>query len=102
MYEIKILPLAEIDLDKIYDYYSNLNLNLAVRFYNSILEDIKILAKFPNIAPIETALSNQIKIFRSLIVLSGRLKVIYYMENDCIYITHVWDCRQNPNRLESR
>jgi plasmid stabilization system protein ParE len=97
--KIRILPLAESDLDKIYDYYANKSVNAAIKIYNSILEEITILSDFPLIASIEELLSKQVKEFRSLVVLSGKYKVIYYVENDYVNVTHIWDCRQNPKKL---
>jgi plasmid stabilization system protein ParE len=69
---INILPLAESDLDEIFDYYADKSVNAATKICNSILEEITILSDFPLIAPIEPLLSKQVKAFRSLVVFSGR------------------------------
>jgi plasmid stabilization system protein ParE len=84
---IRILPLAESDLDRIYDYYANKSINVAIKIYNAVLDEIEILKKFPTVAPIEPLLYKQIKTFRSLVVLAGKLKVVYYIENKYINIT---------------
>ena len=60
---------------------------------------IQQLTKHPEIAAKEQQLIDNEKKYRSLVVLQGNYKVIYYFENEIIYIARVWNCRQNPEKL---
>lgn len=97
-----ILPLAEVDLDEIYTFYAEKSVMAATKIYHSILDEIEILERFPKIAPVEPLLTDQTKTFRSLLVAKGLFKVIYFLESEMIYITHIWRCRQNPQNLQRR
>lgn len=100
--QIIVLPLAEFDLDSIYDYYALKSINAAVKIYNSILDEMGVLSKFPNIGIIEPSLVGEEKLFRSLVVVKGKFKIIYFTEGDFLYITHIWNCRSNPTKLKIR
>jgi hypothetical protein len=45
--------------------------------------------------PIEWDLSEKDEEYRSLLV-RKYFKIIYFIENENIYIAAVWDCRQDP------
>lgn len=49
-------------------------------------------------APIEPLLEGYLHPYRSPVV-KKKYKIIYYISNDLIYITAVWDCRRSDNRL---
>lgn len=100
--EIIILPLAESDLEDIYSYYASKSTNAAVKIFNSILDEMEILSKFPYIAAVEPILSGIDTTFRSLVVARGKFKVIYFTEGDVVYVSHVWNCRDNPTKLTKR
>ena len=46
-------------------------------------------------APIEQELSDFEEEYRSLVV-QKHFKIIYFIEHNSIFITAVWDSRQNP------
>lgn len=81
------------DLNMIYNYREP---ETAKNIVASILNDVDILSKFPNIAPIDPLFTSEKKGIRSLVVASGRYKVIYYTQNKVINIARIWDCRQKP------
>lgn len=89
------------DLDNLYVFYKDKSEKVAINIYNSIVHEVDILSDFPYLAPVEPYLQGEAKTFRSLVVLSGLIKIIYYVENEKINITHVWDCRKNPLSLKS-
>jgi plasmid stabilization system protein ParE len=95
-------PRAIRDLERAYNFYVEKNERAAEDIFNSILNEIKILSVAPHIAQKEPLLSREPETYRSLVVVSGRFKIIYYIESDNIIITHVWDCRQNPVNLDRR
>ena len=88
---------AENQLDKIFDYIKVESKLSAIKIYNQILNEVEILTKFPNIAPIEPLLEDDF--YRSLLV-NRRYKVVYFVNDEIIYIVAVFDCRQNPDRLK--
>lgn len=100
--EILFLPLAEEDLEQIYLFYAEKSVNVAHKIYHSILDEIEILLQFPKIASVELCLENEETEFRSLVVFNGKFKVIYFIDKEFIYVTHVWCCRENPAKLKLR
>lgn len=100
--KIAILPLAEADFDKIHIFYLEKNHTVAAKICNAILDEMEILEKFPKAGSVEPLLDGLPKIFRSLVVCNGLFKVIYFLEGEIIYVTHIWCCRQSPKELKSR
>lgn len=90
---------AEKRLNQIFDWYAERSENVAVSFYNEILDSVEFLKKFPLMAPVESALSGYSNVYRSLLI-KGLFKVIYRVGKEKIYIVTIWDCRQNPNSLK--
>lgn len=93
--KIKFLIAAEEHLDDIYNQIAEKSERAAITVYNDFLDEIDRLKDFPQIASIEPILDDEPQMFRSLVV-RHNYKVIYYLEDDTIYIAAVWDCRQNP------
>lgn len=93
--KIKFLIAAEEHLEYIYNSIETKSVLAATNLFNDILDEIEILKDFPKIVPIEPALRDELKEFRSLVI-RHNYKVIYYFEESTIYIAAIWDCRQNP------
>lgn len=90
------LGFAEEDLDSIYQFYADNNSRyFANKLYNQILDTTDNLIHFPRMGPIEWDLSEKDEEYRSLLV-RKYFKIIYFIENENIYIAAVWDCRQDP------
>jgi len=89
---------ALMQLEQIYYFLQNQNVNAAIHIHNFILDEIEKLSNFPQMAAIEPELLGFSHIFRSLVV-KKRYKVIYYLEKDIIHISAIFDCRQNPKKL---
>ena len=88
---------AKKDLRKIFHYYkSKVNVILAGKITDSILSSIEIL-KTHNIGTVEPFLEHMKQDHRYII--NGHNKIIYLVVNDNIYITHIFDTRQNPIKL---
>ncbi|GHT02568.1 hypothetical protein FACS189440_05640 [Bacteroidia bacterium] len=95
---IVILPKAEKRLDEIYNFIKINYPKAAADICNDILDEIEFLKNFPKMAAVEPILAGCTEIFRSLVV-RRHYKVIYYIEDETIYIVTIWDCRQDPKRL---
>lgn len=93
------LPLAEDNLDQIYDYYFQYNAASAHKIVGIILESIALLRKHPTIGSVVPEFKEYPYTFRSLITYKGRYRVIYCHTDAVIYIYAVWDCRQNPENM---
>ena len=70
----------------------------AIDTYNTILDEIDLLAKQPKMAAIELHLEEFSHEYRSLTVMKN-YKVVYFVENEIVHISAVWDCRKNPDIL---
>ena len=92
---------AVADLDEIYEYYYDLNPKAAAMLYNNILEDAEVQLIQPFIAPIEPLLGDLPDEYRSLIVAKGRYKLVYYIENESIFIVQVFTCWRDPERMRN-
>ena len=55
---------AKADLDSIYVFQATFNENAAVRIYNAILDEVEILLRFPNLAPMSCCLRINIHFVR--------------------------------------
>ena len=86
-------------LESIYNYLQTKSNYAAAIIHNHILDEIERLIDFPQIAPIEPELKGFTHTYRSLVV-RKTYKVIFYIEDDTIYISALFDCRQNPQKLK--
>ena len=76
---------AKEDLKEITKYYK--------KHYADLLADNPLLGFY------EQALSSEPQGFRSLV--HEHYKIIYFIEDDIIYISAIFDCRQNPDKLRT-
>jgi plasmid stabilization system protein ParE len=89
---------AKRDLKKIFQYYKNkVSKNVADKIINSVFNTTAIL-KTQNIGVKEDLLEHLNQDHRYLV--DGNYKIIYFVDNENSYITHVFDTRQNPVKLK--
>lgn len=90
------LPEARSHLKEIYLFHKeNRSLKIAVEVRLEIYSSVTILKKFPQMASIEVFSSKTTKEYRSLVV-SKYFKVVYYIDEEKIYVSAIFDCRQAP------
>lgn len=94
------LPVAQRNLKSIYKFICEKSVRAAIRTHNKLLDAVEPLLHFPQMAPVEPLLEDRAKIYRALVV--DKYKIVYYVENNTIYIAAVWDCRQSTKRLRKR
>ena len=70
----------------------------AEEFEQDILRWEERIAVNPELAHQEPLLKNRAKFYRGLIV-SKHSKLIFYVEEEVIYIADLWDMRREPSRL---
>ena len=90
---------SENDISQIFRFNSASNESFAKRIHQQIFKEIRVLANFPESAPIEPLLKHKVETFRSLVVADGRYKVIYVVREEQVIIHIVFDCRRNPADL---
>jgi len=70
-------------------------------FYNNLDEIENNLIAFPEMGKVEPLLQDRSKLYRS-IVASKYNKIIYYIDEDIIYIADFWDTRREPKAQASK
>jgi hypothetical protein len=93
--KIKILDVAERDLEEGYVFYENQSLGLGSYFLNSLYSDIDSLKFYEGI---------HLKVFGYHRLLSKRFPfAVYYQISDSdILVMAVLDCRRNPSWIRKR
>lgn len=90
---------AEKDILRVYDFYvENFSEKLAQKVLRDIFSKVQKLEHSPGIGQEEELLKHIEQGQRYII--SNHNKIIYKPENIIIYITHVFDTRQDPNKLK--
>ncbi len=92
--------LAKVDVKEIYDYYCIVaSKRIAVSIVAKLLATTKKLVKHKEIGRIEENINLQGQGYRFLVV--GYYKIVYrIIDPKTILIATVFDCRQNPDKLE--
>jgi plasmid stabilization system protein ParE len=91
---------AKQRLRDIFDYYQvSVSRKVALKMAREIWQAAKPLADFPYMAAIEPVLAEFPETFRSVVV-RDIFKIIYYVDNNIVYIVSVWDCRQDPGKMK--
>jgi addiction module RelE/StbE family toxin len=89
---------AKKDLRRIFNYFKKkVSINLAQKIINSIFTNTSIL-KTQNTGTKEQLLTHFEQEHRFII--DGNYKIIYIVQDNTVYITHVFDTRQNPTKLK--
>ena len=70
----------------------------AIATRDEIIKQMTLLKSFPDMGTIELSLDDQEIVYRYLIV--AHSKIIYSVESDYIFVRLLWDCRQNPNKMQ--
>jgi len=89
---------AKLRLRNIYEYYSfEANRELAKKIRGQIFDVIILLKDNPFLGQIEELLSDLREGHRRLV--KGNYKIIYKIKGDVIYITDIFDSRQDPAKI---
>jgi len=99
--EVYWLQFAEEKLDDIYNYYkTKAGKNIAQKLVDGIIDTTINLESQPEIGQVESNLLNKKQEFRYLIF--KNYKIVYWINYKYkrIEIANVFDCRQNPNKIQ--
>ncbi|MFZ4456147.1 MAG: type II toxin-antitoxin system RelE/ParE family toxin [Bacteroidales bacterium] len=85
-------------LREIFEYYKN---NVSVSIANNIKESIFMSVKQLEIYPLSGTIENSLQTMNEghRYIIRGSYKIIYKIESKRIYITDVFDMRQNPAKI---
>ena len=88
-------------LSEIFRYYKdNVSYTIANNIRNGVLSSTNQLSKHPTSGQIEESLIDLKNGHRYII--RGNYKIIYKIQNHKLYITDVFDTRQNPEKMTPR
>jgi plasmid stabilization system protein ParE len=99
--EIRVLwtDSALSQLEDIYDYYKiKASHKIAKKLVKTLIEETIVLESNPLIGVKEPLLSERSYEYRFLV--KNNYKIIYRFNENLIRIISVFDCRQNPKRIE--
>ena len=87
-------------LEDIFDFYLVIaDSNTTRKIVSAIVDKTIILEKTPHIGQSEELLVKREKEYRYLV--EGNYKIIYWIEETEIKIASVFDCRQNPTKMQN-
>jgi plasmid stabilization system protein ParE len=98
--EVYWTQFAEDKLTDIFEYYNfNAGVKVAQKLANGIIDESLKLSKNPFIGQKEDLLINRIQEYRYLVF--RNFKIIYWVDeiNKMILVSHVFDTRQNPIKI---
>ena len=91
-YKIRWLIRASTEIETIYKFYRRFASEfVAKRRIGKIVHGVELLQLMPYLGRKDEEFTH-IREFYYLVVLS--YKIYYFVENDCVYIASIWDCRQ--------
>ena len=97
--KVQITDPAKEELKKIYNYYRRIGLGkIGRKIRKEVVSRTLVLKQQPNLGQIEENLKELDQGHRYLVV--GNYKVIYKIEGKIIYITDVFDTRQDPSNIK--
>lgn len=99
--KIEFTDFAKAELQNIYDYYSSVASDeIALKVIDRILDEVENLERLPNIGSKELLLEELKNNHRYIVC--GNYKIIFHERAKVIYITDIFDCRQNPEKMMER
>jgi hypothetical protein len=89
-------PQAKRELEDAIEYYNFLQVGLGNKFKESVYRGIIKIQEYPN------AWQKQTKRSRRYILDTFPYKIIYYVNNDCIYIVAIANSHRHPDYWAAR
>ena len=95
---IEWTPTAQHNIEQITFFYQPLSSLYTAKLIRLLKASIDLLETNPQLGFVEPLLESCLVCFRSLVV--GYYKIVYWIDRDIIYIAHIFDCRQSPDKLK--
>lgn len=98
--KVVLTDVAKRRLKKIFNYYRRKGATkIGQKIKTNIIKKAKILKQHPLIGQVEESLIDLNQGHRYLVV--GHHKILYRVISDTVYITDIFDTRQNPDKIKS-
>ncbi|MCB9291520.1 MAG: type II toxin-antitoxin system RelE/ParE family toxin [Lewinellaceae bacterium] len=98
--QVKITDPAKAELKKIYNYYRRLgNGKKGRQIRADVMKAALMLKQHPLMGPKEEHLEH-LELDHRFVVVNPHYKVIYRIEQQVIFVTDVFDTRQNPGKIK--
>lgn len=87
---------AEMKHDQIAEYIrERFGTDRRKKFLQEVRRTTGMLKQYSNLGILEPLFHDRQRTYRSIII-GGLSKLVYFVDNDIIYISSMWDCRQDP------
>ena len=96
-YKIKIFPRAKQDMEEVIDYLNTLSPDVALKYYDLLVEEIAGLSQMPERCPRPKDLALAARGYRYLIV--KNYLVFYVIASDTVQIRRILYARRNYKGL---
>ena len=97
--KIEWLDTSREDMFALYAWHSKESRRGAIKIYNGLIADVERIATNPGIGHIEPLLEGLEYEFRTIVAKSKNHKIIYFTDENTIFVYRIWDCRQSPSKL---
>lgn len=89
---------ARRELDALYRYYHKLSPKVAIYMHNEVIDEAERLIDWPDLGQIDPDLTGFRYVVRSLVILNGLYRLVYFTDKETVVIHSLWACRQNPKK----
>lgn len=98
---VELTDFSKSELKKIYNYYSEVSTDeIASKIIARILDDIEMLENYPLAGANEQQLAELGREHKNIV--SGNYKIIFRIHKTTVYVTDIFDCRQDPKKIPDR
>lgn len=97
--KIEWLDTAREDILTIYNWYVRKSPKAATILCAGIIDSADVLIHNPRMGHPEPLLEGLEYEFRTLMSSSRHYRIIYFIDDDTVFIFRIWDCRQKPSKL---
>lgn len=99
--QVQLTVFANQQLKEIHNYYSaTVSVKVASEIINRIFDSIETLERLPTIGTTENSLKKLG--YRHRFIVSGNYKIIFCEIEGVIFVTDIFDARQDPSKILKR
>lgn len=89
---------AKKQKDQVADYiHQRFGYKRKKQFAKEVVQAVNVIIRNPNIGPIDPLFDDRPIAYRYVII-NGLSKMVYYIDDDVIYIAAFWDTRREPKK----
>jgi toxin ParE1/3/4 len=99
--QVEITRFARTQLRKIHTYYKiKASERIALQIIDKLLDAVEELGALPSIGTVEPNLTHSQLHYKFIVC--GNYKIIFRTTKDIIYVTDIFNCRQDPRKIIKR